>query len=80
VSLIKKIGLALLLVFLAIQLIQPAHNKSEQLLPTDFEKNFAVPDNEKMFCKTPDTIVTVTIQNTHGMPTFNQWHGLWQGI
>lgn len=44
-SRIKKILLALLFVFIAIQFIQPAHNKSEQILPTDFAKVYAVPNN-----------------------------------
>ncbi|MBK7883422.1 MAG: heme-binding domain-containing protein [Chitinophagaceae bacterium] len=43
-SRIKKILLALLVVFIAIQFIQPAHNKSKELLATDFNKLFAVPD------------------------------------
>ena len=42
---IKKIALALFIAFIAIQFIQPAHNKSEQVLPTDFAKIYAVPDN-----------------------------------
>lgn len=44
-SLIKKILLALLIVFVAIQFIQPVHNKSEQVLPTDFAKVLVVPNN-----------------------------------
>lgn len=44
-SRIKKILLALLAVFIAIQFIQPAHNKTVQVLPTDFAKVFVVPDN-----------------------------------
>ena len=42
---IKKILLALLILFVAIQLIQPAHNKSGQVSPTDFTKAFTVPQN-----------------------------------
>lgn len=44
-SRIKKILLALLVVFIAIQFIQPAHNKTVQVLPTDFVKVFTVPNN-----------------------------------
>lgn len=44
-SLIKKILLVLLILFIAIQFIQPAHNKSGQVLPTDFAKIFVVPNN-----------------------------------
>ena len=42
---IKKILLALLILFVAIQFIQPAHNKSGQVSPTDFTKAFTVPQN-----------------------------------
>jgi hypothetical protein len=44
-SRIKKILLALLIVFVAIQFIQPAHNTSKHLLPTDFAKVYTVPAN-----------------------------------
>lgn len=40
----KKILLGLLIVFIAIQFIQPAHNKSEQMLETDITKTINVPD------------------------------------
>ena len=43
--LIKKILLALLIVFLAIQLIQPASNNHEQVVSTDFAKVFSVPES-----------------------------------
>jgi len=43
-KLYKKILLALLGVFILIQFIQPAHNKSDQLLPTDLSKTVNVPD------------------------------------
>jgi hypothetical protein len=33
------------IVFIAIQFIQPAHNKSGQALPTDFAKIYLVPTN-----------------------------------
>lgn len=35
----------MLIVFIAIQFIQPAHNKSGQALPTDFAKIYSVPAN-----------------------------------
>lgn len=41
----KKILLVFIAVFIAIQFIQPAHNKSEQVLPTDFAKLFILPNN-----------------------------------
>jgi len=44
---IKKIVLAFGIVFIAIQFIQPAHNKSGQVLPTDFAKIYEVPDSVK---------------------------------
>ncbi len=37
-KLYKKIILALLIVFIAIQFIQPARNRSEQVVPTDITK------------------------------------------
>ncbi|MEP7233386.1 MAG: heme-binding domain-containing protein [Ginsengibacter sp.] len=44
-KLFKKIGLALLIVFIIIQFIRPAHNTSEQLLSTDIAKIYTVPDS-----------------------------------
>lgn len=38
----KKIGIVFLAVFIAIQFIQPARNKSGQVLPTDISKTVAV--------------------------------------
>lgn len=51
-SRIKKILLALLVVFIAIQFIQPAHNKTVQVLPTDFAKVFVVPNNVQSVLQT----------------------------
>ena len=42
---IKKILLGTVIVFIAIQFIQPARNKSGQVLPTDFAKIYVVPNN-----------------------------------
>ena len=44
-SLKKKILLLFVAVFLAIQFIIPVHNKSGQVLPTDFAKVYTVPAN-----------------------------------
>lgn len=44
-KLYKKILLALLIVFIAIQFIQDAHNTSGQVLPADITKTVSVPDN-----------------------------------
>ncbi len=51
-SWIKKILLVLLIVFIAIQFIQPAQNKSVQVLPTDISKTITVPENVKMILQT----------------------------
>lgn len=48
----KKILLALLLLFIAIQFIRPAHNKSEQVQPTDFAKIYTVPDSIQIILRT----------------------------
>ena len=40
----KKILSGLFTGFVAIQLIQPTHNKTDKILPTDFKKINAVPD------------------------------------
>jgi len=41
----KKILIVLFTGLVAIQFIQPAHNKSGQVLPTDFANFYAVPAN-----------------------------------
>ena len=51
-SWIKKILLVLILVFIAIQFIQPAQNKSVQVLPTDISRTITVPENVKMILQT----------------------------
>ena len=51
-SRIKKIMWGLLLVFMAIQLFRPAHNKTDQVLPTDFAKVFVVPNNVRSVFQT----------------------------
>lgn len=40
----KKILFGLLTGFVVIQFIQPAHNKSDEVLPTDIQKIYSVPD------------------------------------
>lgn len=51
-SRIKKILLALLIAFIAIQFIQPARNKSGQVVPADISKMYAMPQNiESIFHK-----------------------------
>jgi hypothetical protein len=41
----RKIGLAIVIAIITFQLIQPAHNKSVQLVSTDFAKVYRVPGN-----------------------------------
>lgn len=48
----KKILLALLIVFIAIQVIQPARNKSGQVLPTDITNTYTLPANVQAIFKT----------------------------
>jgi hypothetical protein len=48
----KKILLAILVVLIMIQFIQPAHNKSEELLPTDITKTISIPGNVQALLKT----------------------------
>ena len=49
---LKKILLAILVVFITIQFIQPTKNKSDQILPTDISKVFIVPENVQAALKT----------------------------
>ncbi len=42
---IKKLLLAILIVFVVIQFIQPARNENGQVLPTDITEIFSVPEN-----------------------------------
>ena len=51
-SRIKKILLSILVVLIIIQFIQPARNKSEQLLATDITKIYNVPDSVQNVLKT----------------------------
>src|SRR5665213_3143821 len=51
-SLIKKILLVLLIVSIAIQFIQPARNKSVQVLPTDISHAVFIPENVKAILQT----------------------------
>lgn len=63
----KKILLALLIAFIAIQFIQPAHNKSEQVLSTDFAKVYAVPGNVQ-------TILQNACYDCHSNNTHYPWY------
>lgn len=48
----KKILFTVAVVFIAIQFIQPAKNKSAQLLPTDITRVYHVPDTVQSILKT----------------------------
>jgi hypothetical protein len=51
-SLLKRILLAVLVVFIIIQFIQPSRNKSGQMSPTDITKVLIVPQNVQGVLKT----------------------------
>lgn len=51
IILIKKISLAFIIILVLIQFIQPAHNKSGQVLDTDISKIVTVPDNVQSILK-----------------------------
>ncbi len=51
-SILKKILLVLLIVFIAIQFIQPARNTNGQVLPTDISKIVSVPENVQNILRT----------------------------
>lgn len=48
---LKKILLAILIVVIVIQFIQPARNESGQVSPTDIEKTYSVPHDVKVILK-----------------------------
>lgn len=50
-SLVKKISLAILIVLIAIQFIQPARNRSGQLLTTDMATMYKIPDSVQAVLK-----------------------------
>lgn len=70
---IKKLALALCIVFVAIQFIQPAHNKSGLILPTDFNKIYAVPANVQ-------TILQNACYDCHSNNTAYPWYSNIQPI
>lgn len=63
----KKIGIILLVVFVGIQFIQPAHNKSEQMLSTDISKTIAIPANVQ-------TVLQVACYDCHSNNTNYPWY------
>lgn len=50
-NLVKKIVLAILIAIVMIQFIQPAQNKSEQVLPTDLAAVYKMPDTVQAVLK-----------------------------
>lgn len=66
-----KILLALLIVIVAIQFIQPARNKSGQVLPTDFAKVFVVPNNVQ-------TLLQNSCYDCHSNNTVYPWYSDFQ--
>lgn len=51
-SRIKQILVGILIVFIAIQFIQPARNKNGQVLATDISKTYSLPENVQGILKT----------------------------
>lgn len=51
-SSLKKLVLSLLILFIVIQFIQPARNKSGQVLPGDITKMYSLPENVQSVFKT----------------------------
>src|SRR5436190_13044866 len=64
---LKKILAGLLILFILIQFIQPAHNKSEESLSTDLSKTINVPDNIQ-------SILQNTCYDCHSNNTNYPWY------
>lgn len=64
---LKRILLALLIFFIAIQFIQPVHNKSEQVLPTDFSNLFHPPQEV-------DSVLKYSCYDCHSNNTHYPWY------
>ena len=64
---IKIIVLVLVIIFFAIQFIQPAHNKSRQVLPTNFATVYKVPTNVQ-------TILQNACYDCHSNNTAYPWY------
>ncbi|POY36432.1 cytochrome C [Solitalea longa] len=72
-SLGRKIVLALLFVFIGIQFIQPARNKSGQVLPTDITKMYNLPENVQVVLKN-------ACYDCHSNNTNYQWYATIQPV
>jgi hypothetical protein len=72
-SLAKKILLAIGIVLIIIQFIQPAHNTSVQILATDISKMVSISDNVKSLLK-------ITCYDCHSNNTTYPWYSNIQPI
>ncbi|HEY5462148.1 MAG TPA: heme-binding domain-containing protein [Hanamia sp.] len=72
-NLIKKILLVLLIVFIAIQFIQPAWNTNGQVLPTDISKTVYVPQNVQ-------SLLQIACYDCHSNNTIYPWYAYMQPI
>lgn len=72
-SKIKKIGILLLVAFLAIQFIQPARNKNGQVMPTDISKTVFIPP-------TVDTLLKTSCYDCHSNTTYYPWYANLQPV
>jgi uncharacterized membrane protein len=70
---VKRVAFTLLLVLIGIQLIQPARNKSGQVLSTDFAKIYVVPGNVQ-------TILQNACYDCHSNNTHYPWYSRMQPI
>jgi len=66
-SLLKKILLALLIIFIAIQFIQPARNEGGRVLPTDITRKYNLPENVR-------TIFKNACYDCHSSNTHYPWY------
>src|SRR6266542_6843909 len=72
-SLLKKIFLALLIVFIAIQFVRPARNESGQVLPADITRTYNLPENVQ-------TIFKNACYDCHNNNTHYPWYSNIQPI
>ena len=70
---IRKILLALLVLFLVIQFSRPAHNTTKQVLATDFNRLFVVPD-------TMQAVLQNACYDCHSNNTLYPWYSNIQPI
>lgn len=67
----KQIGLLILIIGMAIQFIQPARNKSGQVLPTDISKTVPV-------SPAVDSLLRMACYDCHSNHTFYPWYAYLQ--